>query len=401
MPDDRPAPRPSLRVRPFRGWRFTDGTTQTYVGPEETAGVAPLPRMMRAVLAVDQDDAPASAAGRERVRRQLERWRSEGVLAQDRKPGLYLYRRVDDSGPVVGLIGAISVHPPRDRVVVPHEDVDPVMVERQASLMAAFEGQPEPVVTVHHGTAGFRAAVATVLETAPTSTVHTVGARHELWRVSEARLVAALCDELVGTTLLLADGHHRYAAFRDLQRRSRAPRPAPGPAPWELGLALLVDEGDTGLRLGPIHRVVPHVDVDRVRSTPGIQLMPVTTADRADGGCVLSDGRTSWALHPQPIASRTAPADAAELLIALLHREWLPHWGVAPTDVSYVHDAGEAVGQARRTHGLAVLMPAPTIDAVFDAAASGNLMPAKATSFQPKPLIGQVMRHWPGGETDL
>jgi hypothetical protein len=170
--------------------------------------------------------------------------------------------------------------------------------------------------------------------------------------------------------------------------------------PWDRGLALLVDEGDTGLRLGPIHRVVPHVDLERVLGTPGIALTPTTGAhDR--GACVVTDGRSSWSVELQPIASRPAPAAAAELLISLLHREWLPHWGVASSDVHYVHDAAEAVVQARSSDGLAVLMPAPTIDAVFDAAASGNLMPAKATSFQPKPLIGQVMRHWPDGASDL
>jgi uncharacterized protein (DUF1015 family) len=66
-----------------------------------------------------------------------------------------------------------------------------------------------------------------------------------------------------------------------------------------------------------------------------------------------------------------------------------------------VHDAAEAIAQARASAGLALLMPSPTVDAVFDAAASGNLMPAKATSFQPKPLIGLVMRHWPRGAGDL
>jgi len=42
VPVDRPSPRPSLTVRPFRGWRFTDGLEQTYLPPTSPDAVAPL-----------------------------------------------------------------------------------------------------------------------------------------------------------------------------------------------------------------------------------------------------------------------------------------------------------------------------------------------------------------------
>jgi uncharacterized protein (DUF1015 family) len=353
--------------------------------------------MMRSVLAVDVTDVPAAELGADRVRRQLLAWRANGVLVQDESPGFYLYRRSDGDQAIVGLIAAISLHPPRHRVVVPHEDVNPVMVGRQVHLMAAFEGHPEPVVTAHRGSAAFRAVVARVLGTPPSFMDHTEDVRHELWHVADPEPVARLSDELTGSTLLLADGHHRYAAFQQLQRRLAAERPAAStPAPWDLGLSMLVDDGDTGLRLGPIHRVLPVVDLARIRATPGVRVR-----DGRNGGCLLSDGDRWWTLAPEPIASRPLPSPAPELIVSLLHREWLPHWGVAEDLVAYVHVAEEAVEQARATGGLALLMPSPTVDAVFDAAASGNLMPAKATSFQPKPLIGLVMRHWPNGAGDL
>lgn len=399
MPADLPAPRPSLTVRPFRGWRFTDGLSQTYVAPGLTSSgeaVAPLPRMMRAVLAVDVADAARSQRGTDRVRDQLRAWRAAGVLVQDDTPGFYLYRRRDGHRAIVGLIAAISLHPPRHRVVVPHEDVNPVMVGRQVSLMAAFEGQPEPVVTAHRGSDAFRSVVAEVLATPAAFLEHTEHVRHELWRVADEQPVARLQEGLTGSTLLLADGHHRYAAFQQLQRRLDSERPQDGEVPWRLGLSMLVDEGDTGLRLGPIHRVLPAVDLARIRATPGVRLQ-----DGRDGGCVLTDGNRWWTLTPEPIASRPLSPQPPELIVSLLHREWLPHWGVDEADIAYVHDAEEAIAQAKGSGGLALLLPSPTVDAVFDAAASGNLMPAKATSFQPKPLIGLVMRHWPRGVGDL
>lgn len=400
MPADRPPSRPSLTVRPFRGWRFTDGLTQTYVPPGNTPDsdvVAPMPRMMRAVLAVDEEE-PAARLGGDRVGRQLLAWRRDRVLVQDEAPGYYLYRRTDSDRAIVGLIAAISLHPPHDRVVVPHEGVNPVMVRRQVHLMDAFMGQPEPVVTAHRGSDAFRAVVGLVLRTPPNLLAHTEQIRHELWQVADAELVGRLGRELTGATLLLADGHHRYAAFRQLAGRKAAThQTGVVAAPWELGLSMLIDDGDTGLQLGPIHRVLPHVPLERVRTTPGVSVKE----GRSDGGCVLTDGERSWTLVPEPIASRLVRPPAPELIVSLLHREWLPHWSVPESDVSYVHNADAAVAQASTSGGLALLLPSPTVNAVFEAAASGNLMPAKATSFQPKPLIGLVMRHWPGEHSDL
>jgi uncharacterized protein (DUF1015 family) len=151
--------------------------------------------MMRAVLAVDEN-AAAAAIGTARVRRQLAVWRAEGLLVRDDVPGVYLYRRTDAERVVVGLIAAISLHPPRHRVVVPHEDVDPVVVGRQVSLMRAFQGHPEPVVTVHRGSDPFRSVIASVLFTVPSFREHAQGARHELWPVHDPELVARLCIEL-------------------------------------------------------------------------------------------------------------------------------------------------------------------------------------------------------------
>ena len=61
--------------------------------------------------------------------------------------------------------------------------------------------------------------------------------------------LAALDNALAGTRALIADGHHRYAAYLQLQHRH------PG-GPHDRGLAMLVDQDETPLFLGAIHRVL-------------------------------------------------------------------------------------------------------------------------------------------------
>ena len=71
--------------------------------------------------------------------------------------------------------------------------------------------------------------------------------------------LATLADALSGCRPLIADGHHRYAAYLRMQET------APGGA-TDRGLAMLVDQNDTPMFLGAIHRVLTGVDLDGLRS---------------------------------------------------------------------------------------------------------------------------------------
>ena len=73
-----------------------------------------------------------------------------------------------------------------------------------------------------------------------------------------------------------------------------------------------------------------------------------------------------------------------------MHETLLPAWKVREGQLVFHHTAAEALAHAGQ--GLAVLLPAPTFDQVASSARSGQLLPQKATSFQPKPHVGVLMR---------
>ena len=57
------------------------------------------------------------------------------------------------------------------------------------------------------------------------------GITHRLWRLTDPAGTAAIAADLAGRTALIADGHHRYAAYRELRavmRGRRARRRAVG-----------------------------------------------------------------------------------------------------------------------------------------------------------------------------
>ena len=67
--------------------------------------------------------------------------------------------------------------------------------------------------------------------------------------------LAAVAADLAPRQALIADGHHRYAAYRQLQARRRDA--GCGAGPWDYGLSLLVDSAAYPPRIGAIHRVLP------------------------------------------------------------------------------------------------------------------------------------------------
>jgi uncharacterized protein (DUF1015 family) len=92
--------------------------------------------------------------------------------------------------------------------------------------------------------------------------------------------------------------------------------------------------------------------------------------------------------HDRPAAWRAL--DATVLHLALAHKVW----GVPDTadHIRFDHDAKNAVMEAHRHHGLAVLMRPVAQSTVLELAAAGVRMPRKSTAFAPKPATGLVLR---------
>jgi hypothetical protein len=151
---------------------------------------------------------------------------------------------------------------------------------------------------------------------------------------------------------------------------------------------MLVDQGDTPLQLGAIHRTISGLTLSRVEAaakergdTFQRHESRHEALDQLEHALVLHDG-LHWAT--------LRPAGKAPLPVCSLHEELLPAWQVSETRLDFHHTAAQALAKAAR--GLAVLLPAPTFDQVEQAAAAGVLLPQKATSFQPKPHLGVIMR---------
>src|SRR4051812_45615767 len=257
------ADRRPFTLRPFRGLRFdpeTVGDLGTVVSPPYDVLDADTVRDLEAanrrnivrLILSRRFERPYLA-----VRERLQKWRDKSFLRADDEPALYLYEYSADATRVRGLIGLVGLREEDERVILPHEDVIPGPVDDRTVLMRTTETNLEPILLVHEGSAALRELISTAAADRPVADFFALdGSGHRLWIVTDPGLQASIATELAGTQALIADGHHRYAAYLRLQQELRAPDAPADTSPWDFGLAMLVDQHDHPLRIGPIHRSV-------------------------------------------------------------------------------------------------------------------------------------------------
>jgi uncharacterized protein (DUF1015 family) len=376
-----------LRLEPLRAWRFVAGkvsalgaVTSPPYDVLEPAIVrrltdSDLHNMVRLILPRDPDLGPSRY---DEPARRLSDWQQAGVVIQDERPALYVYEQQIGGAVLCGLVGSLGLDPTR-RVVLPHEDVMPHWVDDRFELMEATDADLEPILLAYAGGGAASDAVDEARAGEPWLVADTEnGAHHRIWRIDDPVKLTKIADELSTRDALIADGHHRYAAY--LERNRREPD-RPG---TEVGLAMLVDNERHPLTLDPIHRVVPGLTLDLVSSrTPDSwQVLPGRVEGVPDR-IAITDG-TSW-VTLQSTEGQVTPT------VALLHRELLPAWGVPVDEITFHHALTDAVALAGPTQA-AVELVAPTMNQVLQSAARGVVLPQKATSFGPKPRVGLLFR---------
>ena len=457
--------RAGLVLAPFRGVRYAPqrvtGLAEVTSPPYDVISARAAQRLLgsgphNVVRLILPGDDPEGPGGYQAAAQLLRDWLADGVLVPDPDPALYVYeqRRLDQRGGQGGdrgaapsrrgtagsgdgaelqrgLIGAVGLTPPSAGVVLPHEDVMPGPVAGRRQLMEATRANLEPIFLLYQGGGaggGESSSRATQLvnEVAEgreplLEVVTDDGIRHRLWALTEPSELALVAADLAPRQALIADGHHRYAAYRELQAGQD------GPGPWDYGLALLVDSTAFPPRIDAIHRVIPGLPaaaaVELAKSAFTVRPLPAGTglaqalAALADAGAhgpaflVAGDGQFHLLTDPDPVQLDEAmpPGRSGRwrgLATAVLHQLLIRSVWRLPDDERTIrmvhHDAAAAIEAAEKGAGEAgggtavICNPAPVAD-VLAIAEGGEKVPRKSTSFGPKPRTGLVLRTFAHG----
>ncbi len=337
------------------------------------------------------------AGGERRVHEQICAWRRDGVLVLDSEPVYYWLeeRYIAPDGTARtrgGFIGLVHIEPYERHIVLRHERVRERPVAGRLELLRATRAHLSPIFGAYHDAE--RRAERALLQGRDPEPMFDVtsddGTRHRVWRCrsGHAEVAAALAE----STVLIADGHHRY------ETALRYWREGGGHDDRAAFLPVYLANADDGLVIYPTHRIVSGVGDDVAAGlADALRAQGLAVREVADPAAALAavQGHAALAVvregRPALLAEGGDGVDSAlaqhHLLGPVLG---LDPAAVARTDrITYRHRIDEAIALATGDR-IAILLRAPTIAQVEETALASGTMPQKSTYFYPKTVDGLV-----------
>jgi uncharacterized protein (DUF1015 family) len=361
----------------------------------------------------------------------LSRWREEGALVRDEEPAFYRFDQTflppgaaPGQTPIRrrGFLALVQLSAFQERVVLPHERTLSGPKEDRLKLFRATQANLSPGFMLYRDARReLDAPLASGEVIAEFSTPD--GVHHALAKVRGPEAIRAIVDGVARSTLLIADGHHRYeTALRHSQEVGAAHPDASARAEHRFFMSFLANGDDPDLVVFPTHRHVhslPSFSFDELLSrsasafvveelaagTDAAGLLAVLVRARASGPSFVAAGPGGRAarltLRPNldtaahPTLGRQ-PAVLRGTDVAVLHAGILEHvLGITPeaqaakTNLWYPQDAPAALADVRAGRGNVLFLMNPTpVAAVREVAEAGEVMPQKSTFFYPKVLTG-------------
>jgi uncharacterized protein (DUF1015 family) len=363
-------------------------------------------------------------------------WLADGTLRRDPRPALYpLEQAFVASGRQYvrrGLMGAVRLHDFREGVVLPHEGTLAAPKADRLELLKTVRANLSPVFGLYQDERNHtQAALAAAFSAEPVGEADTAdGVHHRLWRVDDPVAVASVQRLLSERRVLIADGHHRFAAalgYRDLVDAATPGLPPDAGHRWVL--MFLCSASDPGLLIFPTHRAVSGLRDLRAadlasRLERAFRVETIAEDVRRTSGRAWAISRLAEHLGKSTaFLMVTAEDQKARLLtlrddvdlgslslprnenlraldVTLLHAAVLQGvLGLSPAsqerqeNLTYLRDAGEVVSRTLAGDFQVAFLLNPTpLWQVQAVAESGEVMPQKSTWFHPKVPAGLVFR---------
>ena len=380
-------------VKPFRGVRFVRASLDEALCPPYDVIPAELARSLRrrprnaVFLELPRGEGPARYA---RAKAAWEKWTADGTLARDVRPAFYVveetYRLQGRTRVRRGFLAALGATPKAARAIIPHERTLSKPKADRLKMLNALRVNVSPIFGVFADPSGAaRRALAAAAKAKPVARGKShAGVAYRLWRADEPRLVADLERALAPRSILIADGHHRYAVSREHHRATRLPGS-------DAVLAYLVPDEDAGLAVLATHRVAAKSLRSRAESLASLKKYGTLSA--LERALARAKDPYSFGLVEKGYWLGAPKSDGG--CRSGLAVEWLGSQlfaGTRPEELSYTPDAALAVKKAKAASGAAVLVKPFTVAQVRLAAKAVGLLPQKSTYFFPKIATGLAFR---------
>jgi uncharacterized protein (DUF1015 family) len=359
--------------------------------------------------------------------RLLADWKARGVLTSDDEPALCYYVEEfqlpdGSSRQRRGILGAVRLEAPESGIIRPHERTFARAKEDRMRVLEACRTNLSPIFGLLSGAQGLLdpARAAAEARTADIDLRDDGDNRHQLWFLRDPRVAANVAEALAPESVVIADGHHRYATALAYGQRLRQQGHDDPEAAHNFMLMYLTSMWDPGLVVLPTHRILADVHgldaktmVERLQGD--FDLLAVHRSRRQEfeeqlekqegQGCIGVALRGSEDLFVAVVKDTAVMDEAAADLSPLLRRLDVSILDVLVLqralgmsaveavhagNLSYTHSDDEALDAIEQNAQAAFLLRPPRMQDVLAVCGSGETMPEKSTYFYPKLLSGLV-----------
>ena len=408
-------------VRPLHGVRFDTrrtGPIGSLIAPPYDVAAEPAQGAEFSIRKIEGVDLGCGGHDHAVAAARYQAWLEQGVLRRDAVPSIYVHQHEFSRGGKVisrtGLLARVRLTDWSERIVLPHERTTRGPREERLDRLRAVHANLSPLYFLFRDADGeIRKLTADVADNGERfEDRDQMGGTHRLSTMTDAALQTRLSVAFARRKLFVADGHHRYEAALAYRNECRERHGYDPDAPWEFVLALLAAVEDPGVIVRQTHRVL----IDGRNGSPRFVLQLLQrwfdpsaahlAAPLADAPficrVVLPNDYGVWdiraksgdphrALMPRArgTAWRSLGVAAVESIVESLVGVDVQ---TAERRVFPAIDEEDATSQVRDGRAqVAFLLPAPSLDRLLAVAEEGDLLPAKATWFEPKAPAGLVI----------
>ena len=360
----------------------------------------------------------------------LEQWLKEGVLEIDEAPAMYLHDQYfTHQGKEYkrrSLIARVRLEAWDRMVVRPHEGTTTEPKSDRLSLLWALQANTSPILTLFNDQGQqISSLLAAQGQNKPLMSLERVhGEGHNVWAITQPKVIEQISDSLAGQPLYIADGHHRYESALAYQReRSAYSASASGKEAFNFVMVALVDFTDPGLVILPPHRLVRGIakstlnglmpelreffEIEELSlSNPGVWKQVDHLLAQPDQVRLALFGLAAESLF----VLRLRDLAAVSQMMPYFHSERYKRLAVSIVDhiilekllaldsdkekssLAYSYDKQDAVSRILvQEYQLAILLSPARVEVIKAIADAGDKMPRKSTYFYPKLPSGLIL----------
>ena len=365
---------------------------------------------------------PMEANKYENAQQRIQKWISDGVLAKDDAPAVFVYRHEFKlSGKTcirTGLIAALRLYAYSEKKVFPHEVTHGAPKVDRLKMLRTVQKNLEPVFLIFSDPQSqVTNFFAETTKTPPIMEVEDAfKVKHVVWRVTDPQKIRLVQKALDDKALVITDGHHRYESALAYRDERCAQEAWTEDSAFNFHMGYMVPIQDEGLVVLPTHRLLKKVGLtsdtwQKLQQFFAIsETVPTVKAvedfleshkkehafciyDGAKAyGLLLKDEKAVSELVNNGNSQKTQVLDVMILRDVIFKTIMKTGELKIDEDILYVDSTRNALekvdgGEAK----LAFLVNCIDPETVWQIAQKRERLPEKSTDFYPKPVSGLMM----------